>query len=94
MILSLGGSIGVVAIGLAVVAYWGFRDTNYRRILLPIIVAMVVFTLAHVLLVLWPSHPPIVDALEPLSFTVLAFGVLRLVSLHPDVIEVTHGGRR
>ena len=94
VVLALGGLVGVVAIGLSVLAYHEFRDSNYRRMLLPVLAATVVFTVSHGLLYFWPQHPPIVNALEPLSYTVLALGVFRLVALHPDIAVVVRGDRR
>lgn len=94
VVIALGGLVGVVAIGLAVIAYHDYRDSNYRRMLLPVIVAAVIFTASHGLLYLWPQHPPIVNALEPLSYTVLALGVFRLVALHPDITVIARGDRR
>jgi zinc transporter ZupT len=94
VVLALGGLVGVVAIGLAVLAYHDFRESNYRRMLLPVIAATVVFTVSHGLLYLWPQHPPIVNALEPLSYTVLALGVFRLVALHPEITVIAPGDHR
>lgn len=94
VVVALGGLVGVVAIGLAALAYHNFRDSNYRRMLAPVIVAAVIFTASHGLLYLWPQHPPIVNALEPLSYTVLAVGVFRLIVLHPDIAVVARGDRR
>lgn len=94
VVLALGGLVGVVTIGLAVLAYQEFNDSNYRRMLLPMIATAVLFTFAHGLLYFWPQHPPIVNALEPLSYTVLALGVFRLVALHPEITVITRGDHR
>lgn len=94
VVLALGGLVGVITIGLAVLAYQDFKDSHYRRMLLPVIVATVFFTLAHGLLYFWPQHPPFVNALEPLSYTVLALGVFRLVALHPDITVIARGDHR
>jgi CBS domain-containing protein len=94
VVLALGGLVGAITIGLAVLAYHEFKDSNYRRMLLPVIVTTVFFTLAHGLLYLWPQHPPIVNALEPLSYTVLVLGVFRLVALHPEITVIARGDHR
>lgn len=94
VVLALGGVVGVTSIGLAVLAYHEFKDSNYRRMLLPVLTATVVFTVSRGLLYFWPQHPPIVNALKPLSYTVLAFGIFRLVTLHPKMPVITRGNRR
>lgn len=94
IILASGGFVGVVAVVLAVVAYLEFRGSEYRQILLPIIGATAIFTLSHGLLYVWPQHPPIVNALEPLSYTVVALGVLRLITLHPEITVTARGDRK
>lgn len=83
-----GGLLGGISIWLSWVAYRRLRQTNYRRILLPIVMATTVFTLAHGLLLLWPRHPPIVDLLEPISFTILAVGVVSLSTIHPTLSTI------
>jgi hypothetical protein len=49
----------------------------------PLIVVTIVFTVAHGLVFLLPTHPLVVDVLESLTVTGLAVGVFRLIQLHP-----------
>ncbi|WP_254546972.1 hypothetical protein [Halomarina pelagica] len=85
--------VGVVAIGLSSLAYVRFRHTSYRRMLLPLIAVTSLFTVAHALSLAWPDHPLVVDLLEPLAFTGLVVGVLRLVQLHPRISDAVRGER-
>lgn len=85
------GVVGVTAVGLSLLAYLRFRHTTYRRMLLPLVVSTALFTAAHGLVLLWPTHPPAIDALEPLAFTVLIVAVGRLVQLHPRISETLDG---
>jgi hypothetical protein len=94
VVLALGGLVGVVATGLALFAFWEFKDSHFRRLLLPVVVTTMLFTFAHALLFFWPAHPPIVNVLEPLSYTVLAIGVIRLITLHPGIFVVSRGERK
>lgn len=94
VVLALGGLVGAMSIGLAVLAYHEFRDSNYRRMLIPVVGTTLFFTIAHGLLYLWPKHPPVVNALEPLSYTALALGVFRLVTLHPEITMIEPGEHR
>ena len=87
------GVVGVVAIGLALLAYLRFRHTSYRRILLTLMAVTLIFTLAHSLVLLWPTHPFAVDVLEPLAFTALVIGVARLIQLHPRISDTVEGDR-
>ncbi len=91
IILVVSGLIGIVAIGLALVAYLRFRHTSYCRLLQPLVCVPILFVLAHGLVLLWPSHPPVVDLLEPLAFTGLGIGVVRLIQLHPRISEAPGG---
>jgi len=85
------GVVGVAAVGLSLLAYLRFRHTTYRRMLLPLVVSTALFTAAHGLVLLWPTHPLAIDALEPLAFTVLIIAVGRLVQLHPRISEIRDG---
>lgn len=84
---AIGVLVGGVAFALAVVAYLRFHHTNYRRILMPLIAATALFSIAHGYMVLWPGLPPVVKVLQPVAFTILAFGVVRLVRLHSHVTD-------
>lgn len=94
MVLALALGIGLTSIVLSTLAYFEFKDTNYRRMLSLLTITCIVFSLAHGILLLWPQHPPIVSTLKPLSFTVLALGVFRLVALHPEVVTTPRSGHR
>lgn len=93
-IVALGGLIGLITSGLAVLAYQELKGSNYCRLLLPILIATMVFTLSHALLYFSPQDPLIVYALEPLALTVVAVGVFRLIILHPDIAAIRRGDRR
>lgn len=93
IVMAGSGVIGVVASGVALLAYLRFLHTSYSRMLLPLVAVTVTFTLAHGLVLLWPTHPLSVDILEPLSFTALVIGVVRLVQLHPRIAVSTEGDR-
>lgn len=88
------GVVGIVAVGLSLLAYVQFRHTSYRRMLLPLIALTSMFTLAHGLVLVWPTHPLIVDVLEPLAFTAMIIGVGRLLQLHPRISDVVEGDQR
>lgn len=92
--LVVSGPVGVVAMGLALLAYLRFRHTSYHRLLQPLVCVPILFMLAHGLVLLWPSHPPVVDLLEPLAFTALGIGVVRLIQLHPRISEAAGDDRR
>ena len=87
----VSGIVGVVAVGLSLLAYLRFRHTSYRRMLQPLIAVTMVFTFAHGLVLLWPNHPLVVDLLEALTITGLAVGVGRLIQLHPRMDEAVGG---
>lgn len=87
-VLAATGITGMVAIGFSILAYLRFRQTSYHRLLYPLVAATVIFTLAHGFLLLWPNTPTIVRVLEPLTYTVFAIGVIRLLQLHPQFSEI------
>ena len=92
MIVSVvSGIVGVVAVGLSLLAYFRFRHTSYCRMLQPLVAVTMIFTVAHGLVFLWPNHPLVVDFLESLTITGLAVGVVRLIQLHPRMNEAMGG---
>lgn len=90
----LAGVIGVVTVGLSLVAYTRFRHTSYSRMLQPLIVVTVIFTVGHGLLLLWQKHPLVIDILESLTVTGIAIGVVRLIQLHPSLDGFSGSDRR
>ena len=89
--LVVSGVVGVVAVGLSLMAYIRLQHTSYRRMLHPLIVVTIVFTVAHGLVFLLPTHPLVVDVLESLTVTGLAVGVVRLIQLHPRMKNAVGG---
>ena len=94
LVLVLNGFVSVIALALAGVAYIKYKDSEFQKMLLPLIVATVIFALSHGLLYLWPQHPPLLNILEPLSYTLIAAGIFRLVYLHPTIDHIVHGDKR
>lgn len=90
----ISGILGVVAVVLSILAYLRFRHTSYDRLLQPLVAVTILFTVAHGFLLLWPTHPLVVDFLEFLTFTGIAVGVVRLVQLHPRVNQTGWGEQR
>ena len=89
----VSGIVGVVAVGLSLLAYIRFQHTSYARMLLPLVAVTMVFTVAHALVFLWPNHPLVVDLFEALTITGLAVGVGRLIQLHPRINHAVGGER-
>jgi glucan phosphoethanolaminetransferase (alkaline phosphatase superfamily) len=87
----VSGIVGVVAVGLSLLAYVRLRHTSYRRLLQPLVMGTMAFTVAHGFVFLWSSHPLVVDLLEALTVTGIAVGVVRLIQLHPRM-DTAMGG--
>lgn len=90
-VLLASGVVGVVALGLSILAYVRFRHTTYRRMLFPLIAVTLTFTVAHGLVLLWPTHPAVIDLLETLAFTAMIVAVGRLIQLHPRLSDPVEG---
>lgn len=85
--LAVSGGVGLLAIGVTIVCFHQYKATAYWRALLLLTVSLAVFTIAHWLVLIWPSHPAAMDLLEPLAYTGLLLVVYEFAAIHPRISQ-------
>jgi hypothetical protein len=91
--LAMSGGIGLLAIGVTIVCFSHYKATAYWRALLLLTVSLVVFTIAHWVVLIWPSHSAAMDLLEALAYTGLLLVVYEFATIHPQISQNTGSDR-
>ena len=89
--LVLSGGVGLLTIGVAIYALKQYTVAAYQWVLLLLIINLAMFTTSHWLMLIWPTHPILLDLLEPLAYTGLLVMVYQFASIHP---QISHSIRR